>query len=133
MNFINHIVIKPEDLNHYGYLFGGKLLLWVDEYSWIAASLEFPGHNFVTKGMTKVQFKKSVSKGVILKFTITKGEQGKAYVNFDVNVYAKHIIDSEEDKLIFNTTVTFVSIDDNGRIKPLYSKIASVNTQSAKS
>ena len=122
MNFENHIVIKPEDLNHYGFLFGGKLLQWVDEYSWIAATLEFPKHNFVTKSMNKVEFKKSVRQGTILHFSISKEKQGRAYVNFVVNVYAKHTTESMEGELIFNTTVTFVSVDDSGKIKPLNNK-----------
>jgi len=31
-------LVLPEHLNHYGYLFGGNMLKWVDEISWIAAS-----------------------------------------------------------------------------------------------
>ena len=31
-------VVRPEHLNHFGHLFGGCLLKWVDEIAWIAAS-----------------------------------------------------------------------------------------------
>ena len=44
---INHKLVLPERLNHYGYLFGGYLLHWVDEYAYITANLDFPGHRFV--------------------------------------------------------------------------------------
>lgn len=118
MNFENHKVIKPEDLNHYGFLFGGKLLQWVDEYSWIAASLEFPEHNFVTKSMDKVEFKKSVRQGTILSFKIDKLKQGKAYVQYEVKVITKNDLDNPPD-LIFKTSVIFVSVDENGKIRPL--------------
>ncbi|HSO80381.1 MAG TPA: hotdog domain-containing protein, partial [Chromatiaceae bacterium] len=30
-------VVRPEHLNHFGHLFGGCLLKWVDEIAWIAA------------------------------------------------------------------------------------------------
>jgi competence protein ComEC len=34
----SYTVVRPEHLNHYGHLFGGCLLKWVDEIAWIAAS-----------------------------------------------------------------------------------------------
>ena len=118
MNFQNHKVIKPEDLNHYGVLFGGKLLQWVDEFSWIAASLAFPTHQFVTMSMDKVEFRKSVKKGTILKFNIFKYKQGNSYIKFKVEVLA-YCDNNIKEELIFNTAVTFVSTDENGKIKRL--------------
>ncbi len=44
----NFKVVRPGHLNHYDYLFGGELLKWVDEISWIAASCDYPGCKFVT-------------------------------------------------------------------------------------
>ena len=49
-----HRLVLPEDLNHFGFLFGGRLLAWVDEACWIAASLDYPNCLFVTIGMDKV-------------------------------------------------------------------------------
>ena len=40
----------PGDLNQYGFLFGGRMLSWVDEACWIAASLDYPNSQFVTVG-----------------------------------------------------------------------------------
>jgi len=57
---INHKLVLPEHLNHYGYLFGGYLLHWVDEYAYITANLDFPGHRFVTIGLDKVVFRKNI-------------------------------------------------------------------------
>ena len=115
MDFDNYKVIKPEDLNHYGYLFGGKLLLWVDEFSWIAASLEFPSYSFVTRSMDNVMFKKSVRQGTILNFHISKCNLGKAYVKYKVIVSVKN---QPGNEIIFETVVTFVSVDEDGKIKP---------------
>ena len=28
-------LVRPGDLNHYGFLFGGKMLMWVDEVAWM--------------------------------------------------------------------------------------------------
>ena len=56
-------LIRPEHLNHNGHLFGGYMLLWVDEYAYIAAMEEFPDARFVTRAMDSVSFTQSVSNG----------------------------------------------------------------------
>ena len=114
----NHKLVLPEQLNHYGYLMGGHLLKWVDEYAWIAASLDFPRANFVTIALDKVLFKKSVRQGTILKFLVDKTGQGRTSATYGVEVWAngKGVADSE---LIFTTRVTFVSIGADGEKVPL--------------
>ncbi|MBN1755116.1 acyl-CoA thioesterase [bacterium] len=113
----NHKLVLPEHLNQYGYLFGGHLLQWVDEYAWIAATIEFPGCTFVTVGMDKVEFKRSVKEGTILKFIVDKTRRGHTSLQYRVNVYCH---DQREDKdLVFSVNVTFVRIDQQGNKLPL--------------
>lgn len=109
----NHKLVLTEHLNHYGYLLGGYLLQWVDEYAYIAATLDYPACNFVTVGMDKVEFKKSAKQGAILRFIVEKVKQGTTSVQYRVEVYR-----SRED-LMFSTNVTLVSIDKQGKKKPL--------------
>lgn len=113
-----HKLVLPEHLNHYGYLFGGNMLKWVDEYSWIAASLEFPGAQFVTIGMDKVEFRKPVSKGAILRFQVEKSRQGNSSVQYAVRVYADNI-ETGTEELVFSTHVSFVNVGADGRKQPL--------------
>jgi len=113
----NHKLVLPSNLNQYGYLFGGDLLKWVDEYAWIAATMEYPGCNFVTLGMDEVEFKKSVREGTILKFIVEKTKKGNTSVHYNVRVYRGNRI--EPDDVIFSTCVTLVRIDQNGRKTPL--------------
>lgn len=108
----NHKLVLPAHLNHYGYLFGGDLLKWVDEYAWIAASLEYPGINFVTIAMDKVEFRRSVQVGTILKFVVDRMRVGKTSVQYNVKVFRGEI---DEGNRIFSTNVTFVSINEHGR------------------
>ena len=107
----------PGHLNHYGFLFGGTLLKWVDEYAYIAAAMEYPGSNFVTIGMDKVEFRKSVRQGTILIFMVEPISRGKTSLQYSVHVYRGDT--SEYDNLIFSTTVAFVRIDEEGRKIPL--------------
>ena len=111
----NHKLVLPEHLNHYGYLFGGYLLQWVDEYAWIAATLDYPGCGFVTVAMDRVEFKQSVKQGTILRFVVQKQKQGRTSVQYEVNVYrGEQNVDENKDS-IFVTRVTLVRINEQGR------------------
>ncbi len=109
----NHKLVLPENLSQYGFLFGGYLLKWVDEYAWISASLDYPGCNFVTIGLDTVEFRKTVKEGTILKFITEKTKEGNTSVQYSVNVYRGNIEGGKKD-LIFSTHVTFVRIDKEG-------------------
>ena len=117
----NHKLVLPEDLNHYGYLFGGALLKWVDEYAWIAVSLDYTKSNFVTIGFDNVEFKKSVRGGTILKFIIEKEKEGNTSVKYKINVFNDNSENGEKE-LVFSTGVTFVCIDEQGKKKALPKK-----------
>lgn len=110
----NYKLVLPGHLNHYGYLFGGNLLKWVDEVAWIAASLDYPGCNFVTIGMDKVEFRKSVRQGALLRLEANRAMEGTTSVQYRVEVF-RHDIASGYDEPIFRTNTTFVCIDSEGR------------------
>ncbi|NTV12622.1 MAG: acyl-CoA thioesterase [Desulfobulbaceae bacterium] len=109
----NHKLVMPEHLNHYGFLFGGNLLKWVDEYAYIAAAMEYPGSNFVTIGMDRVEFRRSVRQGTILIFLVDPISRGRTSLQYSVHVYRGDT--SEYDNLIFSTTVAFVRVDQDGK------------------
>ena len=110
----NYKLVLPGHLNHYCYLFGGNLLQWVDEVGWIAASLDYPGSNFVTIGMDKVEFKKSVRQGALLRFETSRTTEGNSSVQYTVEVY-RHDMKSGVEEPIFSTNTTFVCIDSQGK------------------
>ena len=112
-----HHLVMPGDLNQYGFLFGGKLLSWVDEACWIAASLDYPEHQFVTVGMDKVEFHHGVREGVILEIDCQKVRQGNTSVSYEVRV-SKARGDQTND--IFSTCVSFVNVDSYGKKQPLH-------------
>lgn len=109
----NYQLVLTEHLNHYGYLFGGTLLKWVDESAYICARLDHPGKSFVTAGMQEVSYKKRVELGSILVFNVTKEQTGTTSVTYHVT--AKLATDSQDSPSeIFSTSVTFVCIDKEG-------------------
>ncbi len=114
----NHKLVLPQHLNHYGYLFGGNLLKWVDEYAWIAAVHDYPGRRFVTIGMNRVEFHRSVREGAILKFDIQQGRKGRTSVQYEAVVFSEDPKSGNEER-IFSTSITYVCLDEEGRKEPI--------------
>jgi acyl-CoA hydrolase len=112
-----HRLVLPSDLNHYGFIFGGKLLAWVDEASWIAASLDYPHCQFVTVGMDTVEFHHGVRDGTILRIHCARTREGDTSTTYQVEVFDQKAAPVP----IFSTRVTFVSVDDEGRKRSIRS------------
>lgn len=114
-----HRLVLPGDLNQFGFLFGGQLLKWVDEASWIAASLDYPSCQFVTVGMEEVSFKHSVREGTILTFESERVKMGTTSVTYDVRVRKGR---NSDGTVMFSTRVTFVNVDQEGEKQSLPAK-----------
>lgn len=117
----NYTTVLPEHLNHYGYLFGGCLLKWVDEFAYIAANIEFPGHRFVTVALDNVEFKHSVKQGQILRFSIECAKLGNTSVQYHVQVF--DACDPSQPRTpLFVTNITFVNVAESGQKQPISRK-----------
>ncbi len=110
-----HRLVLPGDLNQYGFLFGGRLLAWIDEASWIAASLGYPACQFVTVAMATVEFHHSVREGTILTINCERTRAGTTSVTYAVTVFDRQ----SRSEPIFSTSVTFVRVDAAGQKLPL--------------
>ncbi len=115
----NFKLVLRGDLNQNGYLYGGNLLKWIDEYAWIAATLDYPGSSFVTVALDNVTFKKSIKEGSILKFVIEKSKVGNTSVQYFITVYCNTYNCSSGMEPVFSTHVTFVNLDADGVKKNL--------------
>jgi len=111
-------LIRPEHLNHYGYLFGGSLLKWVDEYAYIAALREFPTCRLVTRAMDAASFSQSVNNGALLRFRVQRARLGKTSVTYKVTVVARDF-ETGDTYQVFEISVTMVAINDKGVKTPL--------------
>lgn len=107
-----HRLVMTEDLNQYGSLFGGRLLSWVDEASFIAASIEFPACRFVTIGMDKVEFRHGIKVGTIVVIRCNLKKLGTTSVTYHVEVFDGKLGDAE---VLFDTRVSFVNINEAGK------------------
>lgn len=114
----NYKLVLRGDLNQNGYLYGGNLLKWIDEYAWIAATLDYPESNLVTVALDKVTFKKSIKEGTILKFVIEKYKTGNTSTQYCVEVFCTTKCQNKMDSVFF-THITFVNLDGKGNKKSL--------------
>ncbi len=112
----SYVNVRPEHLNHHGYLFGGQMLKWVDEYSWMAASLDYPECTWVTIGMNKVVFKQRVTSGAILRLEISVIKKGITSITYCVSVFQSN---NTNNVAVFDTEITFVNVDSCGRKKAI--------------
>lgn len=97
------------------------MLLWIDEFSWIAASRDFPKYKLVTRGVQECDFSDPVSPGSILRFNIQPHKQGNTSITYLVKVFAD-APGAGDEQLILTTKITFVALDDNGMKQSLPKK-----------
>ena len=106
------MLVRPEHLNHHGYLFGGRLLEWLDEQAYIAAISKLkPEANLVTVAIDRVEFKYPVVQGSILIFRSTLIHAGKTSLTVFTQVYRRRFPADDE---IFRAYVSFVCLDESG-------------------
>ena len=113
-----YTLVRPEHLNHYGSLFGGQMLKWIDEYAYLAAMREFPACRLVTRAMAHVSFTRGVHSGAVLRFHIRRERLGRTSVTYRVDVYSRGR-GRTEDEHVFTTSITFVSVNEQQGKEPL--------------
>jgi acyl-CoA hydrolase len=107
-------LILPEHLNQDGFLFGGNMLKWIDEFAYITANHEFPGNRFVTIALDNVAFHHPVDGGEIIRFDVTRSRLGRTSVQYKVRVFGTRRQASPET-ILFETHITFVNVDSAGK------------------
>jgi len=113
-------LILPEHLNHDGYLFGGNMLKWIDEFAYITANQEFPGNRFVTIALDNVAFHHPVAGGEIIRFDVQRARSGTTSVQYNVKVFGtrRHAC---PETILFETKITFVNVDRDGKKQAIMS------------
>ena len=65
--YSSYFLVRHKDLTHAGTLFGGAMMAWADELAYIAASLSYPGCEFVTKIFEQFDFIRGPAQGSIVR------------------------------------------------------------------
>jgi acyl-CoA hydrolase len=114
MEFRTRKIVKPQDLNPHGTLFGGRVLEWIDEEAAIYAACQVGSSKLVTKLMSTVNFVASASLGDIIEIGCEVVRFGRTSVTVRCRVRNK-----ESGQLITEVDeIVFVHVDADGRPAP---------------
>jgi acyl-CoA hydrolase len=83
--FSNYFLVRHKDLNHAGTLFGGAMMAWADELAYIAASLSYPGCDFVTKVFETFDFIGGPGQGDIVRIDARVISKGRSSVRVQLS------------------------------------------------
>jgi len=111
-------LVRPEHMNHYGFLFGGYLLQWIDEIAYITAAVEFPEHRFVTVAMDNVEFHERIQIGEVLRLCVDRTRVGSTSVRYRIQAFGTVSVAMSRVSL-FETGIVFVNVDERGHKKPI--------------
>jgi acyl-CoA hydrolase len=114
MNFKTRKLIKYEDLNSGGSLFGGQLLKWIDEEASIYTMCQLETNKIVTKLMSEINFMKPAHLNNIIEIGVDVVSFGRTSITLKV---VARIKDTKNEILKIDKMV-FVSIDENNKPIP---------------
>ncbi|KQB40720.1 Cytosolic long-chain acyl-CoA thioester hydrolase family protein [Flavobacterium daejeonense] len=86
MRFHTRKWVKPEDLNPNRTLFGGKLLLWIDEELALYSIIQFENSKVVTKYFSEINFTSSAKEGDIIEIGIDVVHFGTTSITLECEV-----------------------------------------------
>lgn len=114
MRFFSRKLIKPEDLNAHGTLFGGSVLSWIDEEAAIYVICQLGKGNIATKFMSEIDFVSSAKLGDIIEIGMETVSFGKSSITVKCEVRHKFTL----TPIIRIDKIVFVHLDNHGRPSP---------------
>lgn len=114
---VNTEVVLPNDTNHVGNLFGGKLMQWVDITAAIAAQRHC-GRVVVTASINHVSFDNPIKQNSIVTLEAKVSRAFNTSMEVFVDVSVENPVTGEKTKCN-EAILTFVAIDQNGSPLPV--------------
>lgn len=112
-------LVKSEDLNPAGRLFGGRIMEWIDEAAAMYAMCQLQTQKIVTLKVSEILFKLPIFNGDVIEFFAVTKACGKTSFTVTIDVRVKAII---TDEIVAHSALTcdliFVTVDDNGKPIP---------------
>lgn len=114
MRFFSRKLIKPEDLNAHGTLFGGSVLAWIDEEAAIYVICQLGKGNIATKFMSEIDFVSSAKLGDIIEIGMETVKFGTSSITVKCEVRQKFT----KETIIRIDKIVFVHLDEDGKPTP---------------
>jgi acyl-CoA hydrolase len=114
---VNTEVVLPNDTNHVGNLFGGKLMQWVDITAAVAAQRHC-GRVVVTAAINHVSFDNPIKQNSVVTLEAKVSRAFTSSMEVMVDVWVENPVTGEKTKCN-DAILTFVAIDQNGAPLPV--------------
>ncbi len=113
------VVTMPRDTNHYGTIFGGVILAYIDQAGYVEAR-RHGGHRWVTAAIDRVDFKAPVRVGDVVSFYARTIREGSTSITVAIEVEAERA-DDASTVAVTTATITLVAVSPDGRPVPFRS------------
>ena len=110
MDFRTRRLVRSEDLNPRGTLFGGRLLEWIDEDASIFVFCQLGTRNVVTAHMSEINFVAPAKSGDVIEFGTEIVKFGTTSITLRMLVRNKR----NREPLITIDKIIFVALDEFG-------------------
>lgn len=110
MEFRTRKLVRQEDLNPMGNLFGGRVLQWIDEEAAIFAMCQLSTKNVVTKVISEINFVAPGHLGDIIQIGMSVKSFGRTSITCECLVRNK----DTQKEIIKIDKIVFVSVDKDG-------------------
>ncbi|MGB0294574.1 MAG: acyl-CoA thioesterase [Flavobacteriaceae bacterium] len=114
MKFHSRRIVKPEDLNANGTLFGGKVLSWIDEEAILYSIIQLENKRLVTKYISEINFLSSAVLGDIVEIGIEVVSFGTSSITLNSEVRNK----MTHETIIIVDNIIIVNLDKDGKPYP---------------
>ncbi|MBS1650978.1 MAG: acyl-CoA thioesterase [Bacteroidetes bacterium] len=114
---INTEVVLPNDTNHVGNLFGGKLMQWIDLTAAVAAQRHC-GRVVVTASVNQVSFDKPIKQNSVITMEAKVSRAFTSSMEVFVDVFVEDPVTLIKTKCN-EAILTFVAVDQNGSPLPV--------------
>ena len=114
MQFHTRKLVKPEDLNANGILFGGKLIAWIDEEAALFTIVLLNNPKVVTKFISEINFMSAAKQGDIVEIGIDVAKFGNS------SVVLKSVVRNmmTKETIITIDNITMVNLNENEKPSP---------------
>jgi len=123
-------IILPNDTNHIGNLFGGRLMQWMDITAAIAAQRHC-GHIVVTAGVNNISFANAIKQNSVVTVEAKVSRAFSSSMEVFLDVFVEDLetgVRTKSNEAIF----TFVAIDQNGAPLPVPPVIAETELEKSR-
>ena len=114
MRFHTRKLVKPEDLNSNGTLFGGKVLAWIDEEAALYTIIQLENPKIVTKYISEINFMSAAKQGDIVEIGIAVVKFGKTSLTLNCEVRNK----MNHETIVTVDNIIMVNLGEDNKPKP---------------